>query len=135
MQASPESTHALLEMLLQARMPFDVDITADGKRVAFSVIESVPGEQKHRMRIWIADTAGGEARSSQRLALGFEKHRVIIADQRARKSDRRLRDRCGGQTLQRLLQRAGAELAAALQPPGTSGWAQRRSRYERGGRR
>lgn len=62
MQTSPESTHALLEMLLQARMPFDVDITADGKRVAFSVIESVPGEQKHRMRIWIADTTGGEAR-------------------------------------------------------------------------
>jgi dipeptidyl aminopeptidase/acylaminoacyl peptidase len=39
-------------------------ITNDGKRVAFTVWETVPGEQKRRGRVWVADTdtEGGEAK-------------------------------------------------------------------------
>ncbi len=44
------------------RIPDDATISSDGKRVAFVVWEMVPGEQKRRGRIWVADTSGGEAR-------------------------------------------------------------------------
>lgn len=59
-KSSPAS--AMLDMLLDMRFPVELDISADGKRVAFVVVESVPGEQKRRTRIWVADTATGEAR-------------------------------------------------------------------------
>src|SRR5258708_3445203 len=48
--------------LLHQRVPHDAQISPDGKYVAFGVWESVPGEQTQRERIWIADTATGEAR-------------------------------------------------------------------------
>jgi dipeptidyl aminopeptidase/acylaminoacyl peptidase len=53
---------ATLDLLMEMRIPTDLDITSDGKRVAFAVAESVPGEQKRRSRIWVADTTQGEAR-------------------------------------------------------------------------
>lgn len=49
-------------MLLQGRTPFDVDISADGKRVAFVVLEHVPGEQKARPRIWVTETKNANPR-------------------------------------------------------------------------
>lgn len=49
-------------MLSQGRIPFDLDISADGKRVAFMVAEYVPGEQKLRSRIWVTETENAEAR-------------------------------------------------------------------------
>jgi len=51
-----------LDIILEMRSPDDINISADGKRVAFVVWEIVPDEPKRRGRIWIADTAGGEAR-------------------------------------------------------------------------
>jgi Tol biopolymer transport system component len=53
---------ATLAMLLEARTPIDLDISNDGKRVAFTVMENIPGEQKHRLRIWVTDTTTREAR-------------------------------------------------------------------------
>src|SRR5690348_4647926 len=53
---------ARIEMLSQGRIPFDLDISADGKRVAFMVAEYVPGEQKLRSRIWVTETENAEAR-------------------------------------------------------------------------
>ncbi|MGH2507543.1 MAG: prolyl oligopeptidase family serine peptidase [Ktedonobacteraceae bacterium] len=52
----------ILDTLLGVRFPFDLSISADGQRVAFVVGEFVPGEQKRRSRIWLADTASGESR-------------------------------------------------------------------------
>lgn len=54
-------TPASAEVLLNTRLPGESAITNDGKRVAFTVWEPVPGEQKRRGRIWLVDTAGGEA--------------------------------------------------------------------------
>jgi len=51
-----------LDIILEMRSPDDINISPDGKRVAFVVWEIVPDEPKRRGRIWIADTAGGEAR-------------------------------------------------------------------------
>ncbi len=51
-----------LDVMLSMRFPGDMTITSDGKRVAFVVWERVPGEEKHRGRIWIAETEEGEAR-------------------------------------------------------------------------
>ena len=34
----------------------DFDLSADGKCVAFVVLEQRPGEPKHRQRIWITET-------------------------------------------------------------------------------
>lgn len=51
-----------LDTILDMRFPGDITISSDGKRIAFVVWENVPGEQKQRGRIWIADTSGGEAR-------------------------------------------------------------------------
>lgn len=51
-----------LDSILDMRIPDDIGISSDGKRVAFVVWEKVPDEQKRRGRIWIADTSGGEAR-------------------------------------------------------------------------
>lgn len=64
MPTSPDSSHmpATLAMLLEARTPIDLDISNDGKRVAFTVMENIPGEQKHRLRIWVTDTTTREAR-------------------------------------------------------------------------
>ncbi len=56
-----EHLPATLDMLLESRFAGDVEISADGKRVAFVVGEYVPGEQKRRMSIWTADTASGKA--------------------------------------------------------------------------
>ena len=53
---------AILDMLLEMRYVGDVDITRDGKRVAFGVWEVVPGEKQRRGRIWVADVESGEAR-------------------------------------------------------------------------
>ena len=53
---------AVFDMLLDSRFPLDPSISTDGQRVAFAVGERVPGEQKRRMCIWVADTASGEAR-------------------------------------------------------------------------
>lgn len=70
-QDSPTSTResandaripAHLEALLDMRVPSEPAISADGKRVAFVAWERVPGEQNRRGRIWVADTANGEAR-------------------------------------------------------------------------
>ena len=44
------------------RTPVDLDISADGRRVAFMVVEYVPGEQKRRPRIWVTDTEHREPR-------------------------------------------------------------------------
>ena len=59
-----QRTHlsAMLDVLLYMRFPGDVQISPDGKRVAFDVREIVPGEQKHRGRIWVVDTSGGDPR-------------------------------------------------------------------------
>src|SRR5207249_8245446 len=51
-----------IDTLLDMRSPGAIDITTDGKRVAFMVWEAVPGEQNRRGRIWTANTEGGEAR-------------------------------------------------------------------------
>lgn len=53
---------AILDVLLDARAPLDLTISADGQRVAFVVGERMPGEQKRRLRIWIAETGSGETR-------------------------------------------------------------------------
>lgn len=50
-----------LDILLETRSPSDVAISTDGKRVAFVVWERLPGEQKRRGRIWVADTEKGES--------------------------------------------------------------------------
>ena len=58
----PESRSPVtLDSILDMRIPDDISISSDGKRVAFVVWEKVPDEQKRRGRIWIADTSGGEA--------------------------------------------------------------------------
>lgn len=49
-------------MLLDERVPSDLAISPDGQHVAFVVGEHVPGEQKRRLRIWLADTVSGEVR-------------------------------------------------------------------------
>ena len=46
-----------LDILLEMRFPSDINISPDGKRVAFVVWETVPDEPKRRGRIWIADTS------------------------------------------------------------------------------
>ena len=51
-----------LDILLEMRFPDDVDISPDGKKVAFVVWENVPDEPKRRGRIWVGDTSGGETR-------------------------------------------------------------------------
>lgn len=51
-----------IDGLLEMRMPLDLDMSADGKRVACVVAEYVPGKQKHRQRIWVTETEQGEAR-------------------------------------------------------------------------
>ncbi|MBO0791437.1 MAG: S9 family peptidase, partial [Ktedonobacteraceae bacterium] len=60
---TPDSSRrsTLVDLLLSMRTPDDIDITADGKKVAFVVRARVPGEQKRRGRIWIAQS-DGEAR-------------------------------------------------------------------------
>ncbi len=57
---SPAITRALaiLDQVLEMRTPGNVKISTDGKRVAFVVSEPLPGEQKNRRRIWIAETDG-----------------------------------------------------------------------------
>lgn len=57
---SPEITRALatLDLLLDMRVPGQVTISPDGGKVAFVVSENVPGEQKPRGHIWIAQTDG-----------------------------------------------------------------------------
>ena len=62
---SPSIAHALttLELVLEMRVPGTVEISADGKQVAFVVYSRVPGEQKYRGSIWVAQTDGSaEAR-------------------------------------------------------------------------
>jgi dipeptidyl aminopeptidase/acylaminoacyl peptidase len=49
-----------LELILEMRIPGTVEISADGKRVAFVVYERIPGEQKYRGRIWTVPTDGSE---------------------------------------------------------------------------
>jgi Tol biopolymer transport system component/Flp pilus assembly protein TadD len=41
---------------MEARIPIDLDISADGKRVAFVVMERVLGEPQRRQRIWVTET-------------------------------------------------------------------------------
>lgn len=53
---------ATSDILLEMRMPLDLDISADGTRVAFVVAEYVPGKQRHCRRIWVTETAPGQAR-------------------------------------------------------------------------
>ena len=53
---------ATFEMVLERRIPIDLDISTDGKRVAFVVMEHVPGEQKSRQRIWVTEMEQGEPR-------------------------------------------------------------------------
>jgi dipeptidyl aminopeptidase/acylaminoacyl peptidase len=51
-----------IETMAQIRFPGDVQLSPDGKRVAFVVLEWVPDEQKQRGRIWKIETSGkGEA--------------------------------------------------------------------------
>lgn len=45
---------------MDMRGPGNVSISTDGKRVAFVVYEFVPGEQKHRGHIWVAETDGSK---------------------------------------------------------------------------
>lgn len=58
----PTRTPARLDALLEVRITEDVNVTNDGKRVAFVVWERGPGESRHRARIWITERASGEAR-------------------------------------------------------------------------
>lgn len=53
---------ALIDQILDARLPGDIDITTDGKRAAFVVWEPLPGQQLPRGRIWVADAESGNAR-------------------------------------------------------------------------
>ncbi|HZR43094.1 MAG TPA: hypothetical protein VFB12_23440, partial [Ktedonobacteraceae bacterium] len=59
---SPNITRALatLDMVMDMRGPGNVKISANGKRVAFVVFERVPGEQKYRGRIWVAEIDGSK---------------------------------------------------------------------------
>lgn len=60
--ASDTHLSVVLETLLDERFPFAPTISPDGQRVAFVVSGYVPGEQKPRRHIWMAETASGEAR-------------------------------------------------------------------------
>jgi dipeptidyl aminopeptidase/acylaminoacyl peptidase len=51
-----------LEAIFGLRLAADAQIAPDGSQTAFVLSEWVTGEQKQRPRIWLADTAGGEAR-------------------------------------------------------------------------
>ncbi len=51
---------AILDTLMEMRYVGDVDLTQDGKRVAFSVAEVVPGEQRRRGHIWTAEVESGK---------------------------------------------------------------------------
>lgn len=53
---------ATIDIMLETRTPVDFDMSEDGKRVAFVVVERVPGEQKPRLRIWVTETEHGEPR-------------------------------------------------------------------------
>ncbi|HLZ62206.1 MAG TPA: S9 family peptidase [Ktedonosporobacter sp.] len=61
-EATPPRVPATLDAILEMRAPGEIDVTSDGKYVAFVVYELQPGEQKPRARIWVADTAKGKAR-------------------------------------------------------------------------
>jgi len=59
---SPAITHALttLDLIMEMRNPGNARISTDGKRVAFVVREPMPGEQKYRRRIWLAEIDGSK---------------------------------------------------------------------------
>lgn len=61
---------AILDTLMGMRYVGDVDLTPDGKRVAFGVWEVVPGEQKRRGRIWVATVESGKVQRAQPLTSG-----------------------------------------------------------------
>ncbi|HEY7833426.1 MAG TPA: S9 family peptidase [Ktedonobacterales bacterium] len=51
-----------MDDMFRMRGMSDVQITADGKRVAFVLAEWVANQPKMRARIWVAETAGGQPR-------------------------------------------------------------------------
>ncbi len=51
-----------LDLLFEMRVVGNGVIAPDGKQAVFVVWEHIPGEQKRRGRIWLADIASGEAR-------------------------------------------------------------------------
>jgi dipeptidyl aminopeptidase/acylaminoacyl peptidase len=57
-----EQVSAILDTILDIRNPNDVDITADGSRIAFVVWEPAPGARAERPkgRIWVTDVAKNE---------------------------------------------------------------------------
>lgn len=63
-QPSPESPRipATTDILLEMRLPGELDISADGTQVAVVVLEYIPGKQKPRRRIWVAETDRGQPR-------------------------------------------------------------------------
>jgi hypothetical protein len=44
------------------RLPADVNLSPDGKRVAFVMMEPVFDPPERQGRIWVVDTSGGEPR-------------------------------------------------------------------------
>jgi dipeptidyl aminopeptidase/acylaminoacyl peptidase len=42
------------------RLPTDVNLSPDGQRAAFVVLEPIPDQPKRQGRIWVVDTSGGE---------------------------------------------------------------------------
>lgn len=59
---SPAITRALttLDLIMEMRNPGNARISTDGKRMAFVVREPMPGEQKNRRRIWLAEIDGSQ---------------------------------------------------------------------------
>jgi dipeptidyl aminopeptidase/acylaminoacyl peptidase len=49
------------DALFNMRYPSDVNLSPDGKRVAFVLREWVPDQPKQRARIWVVETSDGEA--------------------------------------------------------------------------
>ena len=50
-----------IEALKDFRFIGDLHLSADGRRIAFEVEETPPGQSKGRTRIWMVDTSGGKA--------------------------------------------------------------------------
>src|SRR5215471_13134691 len=59
---SPARLPITQERLRDLRLAGDLDLTRDGSRVAFELIEIPPGQNTRRTRIWTVEVSGGEAK-------------------------------------------------------------------------
>src|SRR6185437_338871 len=61
-ESQPARVAATTERLLDVRQIGDMSLTADGRRVAFTLYDWVPERPLQRGRLWLLDVDGGEPR-------------------------------------------------------------------------